>query len=72
MKINEREGMPVKWEMIKAARKTKDHYLLALSKAQFIFLPYNIFVNQNDLRMMDSYLKRKNLIADAAPKTSAA
>ena len=72
MKINEREGMPVKWEMIKAARKTKDHYLLALSKAQFIFLPYNIFVNQNDLRMMDSYLKRKNLIADAAPKASAA
>ena len=70
MKINEREGMPVKWEMIKAAKKTKEHYLLALSKAQFIFVPYNIFVNQNDLRMMASYLKRKNLIADAPVKTT--
>ena len=70
MKINEREGMPVKWEMIKTAKKTKEHYLLALSKAQFIFLPYTIFVNPNDLRMMDSYLKRKNLLADVPAKTT--
>jgi hypothetical protein len=64
MKLNERQGMPVSWDMIKNAKKTKDHYLLALSKAQFIFLPYNIFVNPNDLKMMDAYLKRKNLLAE--------
>ena len=66
MKLNERQGMPVNWDMIKAAKKTKEHYLLSLSKAQFIFLPYNIFVNPNDLKMMDAYLKRKNLIAENA------
>ncbi len=65
MKLNERQGMPVSWDMIKAAKKTKEFYLLSLSKAQFIFLPYNIFVNPNDLKMMDAYLKRKNLIAEA-------
>jgi hypothetical protein len=72
MKLNERQGMPVSWDMIKSAKKTKEHYLLALSKAQFIFLPYNIFTNPNDLKMMDTYLRRKNLLAAEAPKTAAA
>ena len=66
MKINEREGMPVNWDMIKSAKKTKELYLLSLSKAQFIFLPYTIFNNPNDLKMMDAYLKRKNLISENA------
>ena len=67
MKLNERQGMPVSWDMIKSAKKTKGLYLLSLSKAQFIFLPYTIFQNPNDLKMMDTYLKRKNLIpADGA------
>ena len=72
MKLNERQGMPVGWEMIKAAKKTKEHYLLTLSKAQFIFLPYNIFTTPNDLKMMDSYLKRKNLLPDNTVKATAA
>lgn len=63
MKINEKQGMPVNWDMIKKAKKTKDAYLLSLSKAQFIHLPFRIFNTPNDLKMMDAYLKRKNLIA---------
>lgn len=63
MKINEKQGMPVNWEMIKSAKKTNDAYLLSLSKAQFIHLPFRIFTNPNDIKMMDAYLKRKNLIA---------
>ena len=70
MKINERQGMPVTWDMIKTARKAKNHYLLSLSKAQFIFLPFNIFTNPNDLRMMDTYLKRKNLLAETPVKVA--
>ena len=68
MKISEKQGMPVGWEMIKSAKKGKDHYLLSLSKAQFIYLPFNIFTGVNDLKMMDNYLKRKNLITDTAAK----
>ncbi len=64
MKISEKQGMPVNWEMIKTAKKTNDAYLLSLSKAQFIHLPFRIFNNPNDLKMMDAYLKRKNLLAE--------
>jgi hypothetical protein len=50
--------------MIKTAKKTNDAYLLSLSKAQFIHLPFRIFNNPNDLKMMDAYLKRKNLLTE--------
>ena len=63
MKLNERQGMPVSWDMIKTAKKAEDHFLLSLSKAQFIYLPFKIFKSPNDLKMMEVYLKRKNLIA---------
>ena len=55
--------MPVTWDMIKSAKKAEDHFLLSLSKAQFIYLPFRIFNNPNDVKMMEAYLKRKNLIA---------
>ncbi|HSI90470.1 MAG TPA: YcxB family protein [Adhaeribacter sp.] len=68
MKISERQGMPVTWDMIKTAKKGSDHYLLSMSKAQFIYLPFSIFTNPNDLRMMDTYLRRKNLLAPETAK----
>jgi hypothetical protein len=63
MKLNERQGMPVGWDMIKTAKKAEDHFLLSLSKAQFIYLPFRIFNNPNDIKLMEAYLKRKNLLA---------
>ena len=62
MKMNSKEGMQMKWEMIKKAYKEKDHFLLVISKAQFIHLPFSIFNSENDLRFTESLLRRKNLI----------
>lgn len=62
MKKNAKEGMQIKWEMIKSAEKTKDAFLLYLSKAQFIFLPFKAFNSDNDIRFTESLLKRKNLL----------
>jgi hypothetical protein len=62
MKKNAKEGMQMKWEMIKSAQKTKDAYLLMFSKAQFIYLPFKIFNSDNDLRFTDAILRRKNLL----------
>ncbi len=64
MKLNERQGMPIGWDMIKTAKKAEDHFLLSLSKAQFIYLPFRIFNSPNDIKLMEAYLKRKNLIAE--------
>jgi hypothetical protein len=62
MKLNPREGMQVKWEMIKKAYKEKDSFLLVMSRAQFIYLPFSIFNSENDIKFTESLLKRKNLL----------
>lgn len=62
MKLNSKEGIQMKWEMIKEAFKEKDHFLLILSRAQFIHLPFSIFNSENDIKFTESLLRRKNLI----------
>ncbi len=62
MKINTKQGMPVQWNMIKRAELTKDAFVLYMSKAQFILLPYRIFNSENEKKFMETILKRKELI----------
>lgn len=62
MKLNVREGMPVQWNMIKRVEMTKDSYVLYMSKAQFIHLPFRIFNSDNERKFMETILKRKELI----------
>ena len=62
MKINTKEGMPVQWNMIKRVEVSKDAFILYLSKAQFIHLPYKIFNSDNDKKFLEAILKRKELI----------
>jgi hypothetical protein len=74
-KLNQKEGMQMKWDMIKSAYKEKDHFLLVLSRAQFLYWPFDIFYSDNDLRFTESVLRRKNLLKEkkaepAVAKTS--
>ncbi len=62
MKINTKQGMPVQWNMIKKAEVTKDAYVLYLSKAQFIHLPFRIFNSENERKFMETILKRKEFL----------
>lgn len=64
MKKSPKEGMQMKWEMIKNAEKTKDAFLLFFSKAQFIHLPFKIFNSDNDIRFTEAILKRKKLLKE--------
>ena len=62
MKLNPKEGMQLKWDTIKEAYKEKDSFMLFLSKAQFLHLPFTIFNSENDLKFMESILRRKELL----------
>jgi hypothetical protein len=62
IKLNPRQGMPVTWDMIKKAEKGKEGFLYFLSKAQVIFLPYKIFKTENEIRFVETIMKRKGLI----------
>ena len=62
MKLNAKQGMPMKWDMIKRATSTKDSFVLFINRAQLIHLPKSIFNNQNDIKFVESILKRKGYI----------
>ncbi len=62
MKLNTREGMPLKWDQIKQAQVGKDYYLLFVNKAQLIHLPFKIFNTDNERKFLGSILKAKGLV----------
>ncbi len=64
IKLNERQGMPLKWDQIKRAQAGKDHYLLVVNKAQLIYLPFKIFKTDNERKFVGTILKRKGFIKE--------
>ncbi|MFN8335050.1 MAG: YcxB family protein [Cyclobacteriaceae bacterium] len=62
MKINAREGMPMKWDQIKSAEIGKDYFVLFINKAQLIYLPFRIFNTDNERKFVGSVLKTKKLV----------
>lgn len=64
MKMNQKEGGVMKWDMIKECYKEKDAYVMVLSRGQFIYLPFTVFNSEHDLKMMERILKQKDLITD--------
>lgn len=62
MKMDAKHGMPVQWKTFTKAVKGKKGFVLKVSKAQFFYLPYDIFKSENDIRFVESLLKNKNLL----------
>lgn len=62
MKINPREGMPMKWSQIQRAAIGKDFFVLYVNKAQLIYLPFKIFNTENERKFVASILKTKGLL----------
>ncbi|MEP2773308.1 MAG: hypothetical protein ABJH05_14245 [Fulvivirga sp.] len=62
IKLNAKQGMPLKWDQIKRASVGKNAISLVVNKAQIIHLPYKIFNSDNERKFVESILKRKGLI----------
>jgi len=62
LKVSAKEGIQVKWDMVKKVEKRKDAFLFVIAKGQFLYLPFSIFKNSNEIRFLESILQRKNLI----------
>lgn len=62
MKLNPREGMPLKWDQIKSASVGKDHFVLFVNRAQLIYWPFKIFNTENERKFIATILKNKGLI----------
>jgi len=62
VKVSTKQGMPITWDMIKRAFVSKSHFVLVVSKAQLIHLPFRIFNNENQVKFVETILKRKGLV----------
>jgi hypothetical protein len=62
MKINAREGMPLKWDQIQKAAIGKDYFVLFVNKAQVIHWPFRIFNTENERKFVTNVLKAKKLV----------
>jgi hypothetical protein len=62
MKLNAREGMPLKWDQIMKAHVEKDAFVLFVNKAQLIYWPFRIFNTDNERKFVASVLKSKGLV----------
>eukprot|EP01132_Coremiostelium_polycephalum_P000185 gene185-246_t len=62
MQIDTKHGMPILWEQVKRVRQGKDYFLLVVSKAHLIHLPYKIFHSKNEVKFLETTLKRKGLL----------
>lgn len=60
--LDSKRGMPIDWKHIVAARAGKDHFMLMLSKVQFIHVPYGAFQNQQQVDLVHMLLKGKKLL----------
>lgn len=63
VKINAKEGGVIKWDMIKSAEKDETGYYLHISRGQFLHFRNDVFNSEHDLKLFDSILRRKNLLA---------
>jgi hypothetical protein len=66
IKLNAKEGMQITWDNIKQVKAGKDYFMLILSRAQFIHLPFDIFKSENEVKFMEAILRRKKLLKSGA------
>lgn len=59
IKLSSKQGMPIKWEQIKRAKKSKTGFVLWMSKVQIINLPFKIFNTENERKFLETILRRK-------------
>lgn len=62
IKVNPKQGMPLTWSQIKKVDINKDAYVLYVSKAQLIHLPFRIFNSDNERKFLETIIRRKGFI----------
>lgn len=62
MKLDPQKGMPITWDKIIRAVQTDAYFALFLSRGQFIYLPFTIFNSPHEIKVLETILKRRNLL----------
>ncbi|MEH0157831.1 YcxB family protein [Limibacter armeniacum] len=71
VKMSEREGMPLKWDMIQKVNQEKDAFVIFVSKGHIIHWPYKIFKNDQEVRFLEAIMRRKKLLPEKEKQETA-
>ncbi|GAA4827315.1 YcxB family protein [Algivirga pacifica] len=66
IKLNPREGMPLKWDQIQKVKREKDAFVLVVSRGHVMYWPFRIFKSDNDIRFVEAVLRRKGFLPEKA------
>ncbi|MCS6833766.1 MAG: YcxB family protein [Flammeovirgaceae bacterium] len=69
MKLDNQKGMQITWDKIIRAIQTDTYFVLFLSRGQFVYLPFHIFNNQHEIKVLETILKRRNLLKTETEKS---
>ena len=64
IKLNSKQGMPMRWEQVKRAWVDKKQFILVINKAQMMLFPFTVFKTQNEVKFVETILKRKGFIKE--------
>ncbi len=62
MRISREKGMAIPWNKVKRVYKENDGFVLVLSLAQIVYLPYKAFGTEQDIRLFETQVTRKDLL----------
>ncbi len=62
IKRTETEGFMIAWDKFQRADIRKDAFVLWLTRGQFFYLPFSIFAKEQDLKMVEGLINRRNLV----------
>lgn len=72
IKVNPKQGMPINWPNVKKADVKDNAFVLFISKAQLIHLPFRIFNTDNERKFTETILRRKGYIKEKETKAKQA
>lgn len=55
----DKEGFIIEWNKIKRVEKKKSGYLFVISKAQFLYFPYEVFQGEQSIKLLETILEKE-------------
>lgn len=62
MQFNSKQAASIPWDQIKQVYRDSSCFMLIISPVQFIYWPYKIFHSVHEIKLVESILRRKQLL----------
>jgi len=72
VQVTSKQGMPIAWDQVRRAWQSSNSFVLVISKAHLIHLPYKIFNSPHEIKFLATILKRKGLLTSTRALRSGA